>query len=507
MVGMNARLRDTRKMTSFTGFQTESKAKLFALDRSAAVAEFAIDGTILTANDNFLKTFGYDLHEVRNRKHAMFVDPAYRETEAYRAFWRDLGAGMFKQAEFKRLGKGGREIWIQASYNPIFGFGKTPYKIIKFATDITDETTRNIDHEGQIQALHRSQSIIEFGLDGTILSANRNFLDALGYEIDEIRGKHHGIFVSTAHRESPEYRDFWKRLASGQYQTGEYMRLGKNGRKVYIQASYNPIVDRDGRPLKIVKFATDLTAQIEERMRRGAIQLTVGRELEDIAQATSNMALQAADAAIHASSVVTDVNKAVAGATLLFETANAIGTQVTNAATISGRAVAQAIDTTEIVSGLSHRAARIGEVVALIRAIASQTNLLALNATIEAARAGEAGRGFAVVAHEVKGLATQTEQATEQITAQILSVQDATRHAVDAMRSIQDTIENLNQVSSTVARALMGQTAVMHDMSREMEAATGSATSITDNITLIAQATALVDKSTQKVRIASQKMA
>ena len=494
-------------MNSFTSFQTESKAKLFALDRSQAVAEFAIDGTILAANTNFLKTFGYELHEVRNRKHAMFVDPAHRETEAYRTFWRDLGAGMFKRAEFRRIAKGGREVWIQASYNPIFGFGGKPYKIVKFATDITAETIRNIDHKGQLQALHRSQSIIEFGLDGTILSANQNFLDAMGYGLDEIRGRHHRMFVDPAQRESAEYRDFWTRLGNGEYQTGEYLRLGKNDRKVYIQASYNPIVDHDGRPLKIVKFATDLTPQIEERMRRGAAQVTLGRELGDIARATSDMALQAAGAAANATSVVTDVKKAVTSATLLCESADSIGKQITDAAAISSQAVAQAIDTSEIVSGLSERAARIGEVVALIQAIASQTNLLALNATIEAARAGEAGRGFAVVAHEVKGLATQTRLATEQITAQIRAVQDATRHSVDAIRSIQDTIENLNDVSSTVARALLGQSAVMQDMSKGMEAATCSATSITDNMTLIAQATALVDKSTQRVRIASQKMA
>ena len=493
--------------TIMFGLHTESSAKLYALDRSQAVAEFALDGTILTANDNFLKTFGYALREVRHKKHAIFVDRAYGETDEYKSFWRDLAAGMFKRAEFKRRGRDGREIWIQASYNPIFGVGGKPYKIVKFATDITAETIRKIDHEGQIEALHRSQSIIEFALDGTILSANQNFLDALGYRIEEIRGKHHRIFVDKAYGDSAEYAEFWTRLGRGQYQTGEYLRLGKDARKVYIQASYNPIVDRDGLPIKIVKFATDLTAQIEERMRRGAIQVTVGRDLNDIAQATSDMALQAAGAAAKATSVLTDVDKAVTGANLLFESANAIGKQVADATAILDHAVAQAISTTDIVSGLSERAIRIGEVVAMIRAIARQTDLLALNATIEAARAGASGRGFAVVAHEVKGLATQTQQATEQITAQIGAVQDATRQAAVAITSIKQTIENLNTVSSQMAEAIGGQTVIMLDMSKGMEAASDSATSITDNMTLIAQATALVDKSTQKVRVASQKMA
>ena len=488
-------------------FKTDDRAKLYALDRSQAVAEFGLDGTILGANENFLRTFGYRLDEVKNRKHAMFVEPAYRDSEAYRSFWADLGAGMFKQAEFKRLGKNGRELWIQATYNPVFGRDGTPYKIVKFATDITAETNRNIDHAGQIEALHRSQAIIEFALDGTILFANSNFLAALGYEMDEIVGRHHGIFVEPAYRESEEYKAFWARLGRGEYQTGEYLRLGKNNRKIYIQASYNPIVDRDGRPVKIVKFATDLTAQIEERLRRGEVQITLGRELNGIAQATSQVAQQAADAASKASDVQSDVRIAVTGANLLFEAAHAIGQQINDTTRILDRAVDEATGTTLIVAGLSEKAVRIGEVVALIEAIASQTNLLALNATIEAARAGDAGRGFAVVAQEVKALATQTHQATEQIGGHIGAVQNATSQAASAIVSIQATIENLNDVSSAISHALRRQESVMTDMSAGMIAATASAESITLSMRHIAEATELVDRSTQKVKVASQHLA
>jgi methyl-accepting chemotaxis protein len=485
----------------------DARAKLYALDRSQAVAEFGLDGEILTANANFLDTFGYALSEIKGRKHVLFVEPAYAQSDAYRNFWADLAAGVFQRAEFKRIGKGGREIWIQASYNPIFGRDGKPYKVVKFATDVTADTLRSLDFAGQIGALHRSQAVIEFALDGTILAANQKFLATFGYTLEEIRGRHHGMFVEDSHRKSREYSAFWNRLAKGEYQTGEYMRLGKDRRQVYIQASYNPIVDHDGRPIKVVKFATDITPEVEDRIRRGAVQTSVRRDLTAIAQAASDVANQAAGAARNAAAVMTDVQIAATGTDHLFTAAATIGRQIADAATISDRAVGEARDTTAIVSGLSGHATRIGEVIALIQGIASQTNLLALNATIEAARAGDAGRGFAVVAQEVKALAGQTQKATEQIAAQIVAVQDATREAACAIGSIQATIQNLNDVSLTIASSLQLQEDVMRDMSLGMRAASTSATSITDSMALIAKATEFVDESTQKVRLASQTIA
>lgn len=483
---------------------SEQRAKLDALDRSQAVAEFALDGTILAANANFLQTFAYTKDEIVGRKHEMFVDSAYRDSEPYRRFWADLGRGLYQRAEFKRFAKGGREIWIQASYNPILGRNGKPKKIVKFATDITAETMQNIDFAGQIKALHRSQAVTEFALDGTILSANAKFLEALGYSLEEIKGRHHGMFVDPSYRDSEEYRTFWERLGRGEYQAGEFRRLGKGGREVFIQASYNPIVDRDGRPLKIVKFSTDMTPQVTDRLRRGIVQTTVRDDLNDIAQTTSDVARQAAEASQNAAAVLSDVRTAVDGADQMFEAAGAIGRQAALASTILDRAIAEAQTTTNIVADLNKRAARIGEVIALIQGIANQTNLLALNATIEAARAGESGRGFAVVAQEVKALANQTKGATEQIAGQVVAVQNATRQATDAINSIQETIRTLNSASLTIADSIHRQETVMRDMSVGMETASQSATAITGSMSRIARATEVVDKSTQKVRAASR---
>ena len=211
---------------------------------------------------------------------------------------------------------------------PSAGRDGKPYKIVKFATDVTAETLRSIDYAGQIKALHQSQAVIELALDGIILSANDKFLDAFGYSQSEIVGRPHSIFVEEAYRSSEDYRRFWEGLKRGEYQSGEYRRVAKNGAPVYIQASYNPISDRDGRPLKIVKFATDITLQVEDRLRRAELQSLVGRDLNDIGQATSDVAKQAEDAAKTATSVLTDVGAMISGADRMFNASDAISLQV-----------------------------------------------------------------------------------------------------------------------------------------------------------------------------------
>ena len=240
-------------------------ARIKALDRSQAVIEFATDGTILAANKNFLDTLGYALDEIRGRPHAELVDPAYRESDAYRDFWAALRRGDYQAGEFKRIGKDGRAVWLQATYNPILDRRGRPLKIVKFASDVTEQVTRAIAYEGQIRAINRSQAVIEFALDGTILTANDNFLAAMGYRLEEVTGRHHSLFIEPEVRDSAAYRAFWDRLGRGEYEAAEFKRRAKGGREVFIQGSYNPIFDRDGRPLKIVKFATDVTAQVLDR--------------------------------------------------------------------------------------------------------------------------------------------------------------------------------------------------------------------------------------------------
>ncbi len=239
----------------------DMEAKLAALGRSQAVIEFGMDGRVLDANANFLSVLGYSLDEIHGQHHSMFVAEAERQSPAYRAFWDRLARGEYDAGQYKRIGKGGREVWIQASYNPVLDAEGKPAKVVKFATDITAEKQNTADLIGQIAAIGKSQAVISFDLSGRVLEANANFLGTLGYTLDEIRGQHHSMFVTEEERNSPAYRAFWERLGRGEYDAGQYKRLGKAGREVWIQASYNPILDADGRPFKVVKYATDITAQ------------------------------------------------------------------------------------------------------------------------------------------------------------------------------------------------------------------------------------------------------
>lgn len=245
-------------------------AQVAAISKAQAVIEFNMDGTVIAANHNFLRALGYTLDEIKGKHHSMFVDEAYRQSAAYKEFWAKLNRGEYDAAEYKRIGKGGREVWIQASYNPILDLNGKPFKVVKYATDVTAQKLQNADYQGQIAAISKAQAVIEFNMDGTVIAANDNFLRALGYTLAEIKGQHHSMFVEERYRQSDAYKEFWNRLRQGEYQAAEYKRIGKNGREVWIQASYNPILDLNGTPFKVVKYATDITAQ------KNAIQAMIG---------------------------------------------------------------------------------------------------------------------------------------------------------------------------------------------------------------------------------------
>jgi methyl-accepting chemotaxis protein len=236
------------------------KGKVDAILRSQAVIEFDLKGQILDANDNFLGAVGYTLAEIKGQHHSMFATPEYRSSPEYAAFWDKLGRGEFDAGQYKRIAKGGREIWIQASYNPVFDASGKPVKVVKFATDITEITRERADASGKLEAISRSQAVIEFDTKGTILTANDNFLGALGYTLAEIKGQHHSLFATPEYRSSPEYRAFWDKLGRGEFDAGQYKRIAKGGREIWIEASYNPVFDADGKPVKVVKYATDITA-------------------------------------------------------------------------------------------------------------------------------------------------------------------------------------------------------------------------------------------------------
>ncbi|MFT7620793.1 MAG: methyl-accepting chemotaxis protein, partial [Planctomycetota bacterium] len=244
-----------------------------------------------TANENFLQTLGYGLLEIQGQHHNMFVESAYGQSAEYREFWAKLNRGEYQAAEYKRIGKGGKEVWIQASYNPIMGLNGKPAKVVKYATEVTEQKLVTADFEGQLAAIGKSQAVIEFEMDGTIITANENFLQTLGYGLAEVQGQHHSMFVEGAYGHSPEYREFWAKLNRGEYQAAEYKRIGKGGKEVWIQASYNPILDLNGKPAKVVKYATNITPQkLEEDQKKLANEAIV--ELVEAANA-GNLAKRA----------------------------------------------------------------------------------------------------------------------------------------------------------------------------------------------------------------------
>ncbi len=486
---------------------TNDTATLDAVSRSQAIIEFLPDGTILTANANFLKAIGYSLKEITGKHHSLFVDPAFAKSREYKSFWDSLANGKYQAGEFMRIGKGGKEIWIQATYSPVFNRQGKTVRVVKVATDVTEQKLRQSEFEGQIEAINKSQAVIHFALDGTILHANENFLKALGYSLDEIKSKHHSLFIDPAMKSSSEYRAFWQDLSQGKFKAGEFKRLGKGGKQVWIQASYNPIFDARGRPVKVVKLATDVTAQVLERNRRASVQSTIDRSLDEVVQSVSAAFRQSTDSANAAVQTATNVQAVAAAAEELVASIQEITRQVGVAMEVAREAVTEASHSNTIMAGLSEDAQKIGNIIELIDNIANQTNLLALNATIEAARAGEAGKGFAVVASEVKNLAAQTSKATEEISAQIVSVQGTAGNAVSSIEKIIAIIDRISEISTTISSAVEEQSAVTQDISSNMHAASAGVELVTGTVQSVSASTAEIEAATQRVREASRAIA
>ncbi len=294
--------------------------QLNAINASYAYIEFDQGGHVLTANDLFLQLMGYTLEEIMGKHHRIFVDNDYARTPQYGEFWRQLNAGQAQQGEFKRIQRGGREVWLVAAYTPVFNDAGEIVKIIKLASDVTAQKMQSADYQGQINAVGKSNAVIEFNLDGTVLTANKNFLRCVGYSLEEIKGQHHRLFVDAAYAGSAEYRAFWEKLRRGEYDAATYRRLGKNGKEVFIQATYNPILDLNGKPFKVVKFATDVTGftvgfqaanQFIDDLKKGNLGATMqlnGVKLEgDIAKVNRDLE----DLRDTIKGIVTEVNRVV----------------------------------------------------------------------------------------------------------------------------------------------------------------------------------------------------
>ena len=407
---------------------------LDAIERSMAVIEFDLQGSVLRANDNFLKTMGYRAEQILGQTHRMFCTPAFARSAEYNQLWTQLRNGQFQSGTFERLAGNGQSVWLEASYNPVRDEAGQVVKVVKYAMDVTPRLQAESEANAKLGAIDRAMAVIEFNLDGTIITANDNFLQRMGYSLAQIQGKHHRLFCTPELANSTAYSEFWKRLNQGELFNGQFERVDKHGQILWLEANYNPVYDASGRLCKVVKFASDVTARVQQHAADAA----------------------SAAQAYHISLNTRDV--AEKGADVIQQTASGM------------REIAADIDTSsQLIAKLGERSQQITAIVNTIRGIADQTNLLALNAAIEAARAGEQGRGFAVVADEVRQLAARTSGSTAEISSMIAMIQDETRQAIESMDSTRDRaalgVDLANRAGTVILQIREGTTEAVQAVS------------------------------------------
>jgi methyl-accepting chemotaxis protein len=485
------------------------EGQLKAISQIQGVIEFDLKGNILAVNENFASVTGYSEKEIVGNHHSMFIEASYKSSPEYKAFWEKLARGEADAGMYKRIGKGGKEVWLQASYNPIFGLDGKPFKVVKYATDITKYRMAEADNAGQLEAINKIQGVIEFDLTGKITKVNDNFANVTGYSEKEIVGNHHSMFVDSAYKASHEYKAFWEKLARGEADVGEYKRIGKSGKVVWLQASYNPIFDLNGKPFKVVKYATDVTVQhenaqalteaVEESQtvieaaksgdlsnrvsldgKTGAIVsmcdgvnalldkmtevlLSVREAGETINTAAGEISTGNNDLSSRTEQQASSLEETASSMEELASTvrqnaenakqANQLAAAASGVAIKGGEVVGEVVTT---MSSINESAHKIEDIISVIDGIAFQTNILALNAAVEAARAGEQGRGFAVVAGEVRNLAQRSASAAKEIKELIT---DSVSKTAEGTKLVENAGNTMQEIVSSVQRVtdIMGE--------------------------------------------------
>jgi methyl-accepting chemotaxis protein len=441
----------------------ESAEQLGALDRVMAVIEFDLEGRILRANSSFCAAVGYSEAEILGRHHSLFAESDYARSEAYRQFWARLRRGEFDRGQYCRFGKGGREIWIEASYNPILDAEGRPYKVVKYAIDITAQRQRDADTGSQLQAISRAQATIEFDLEGNIQNANDNFCAATGYSLDEFRGRHHRMFLRPEEVAATAYRELWAALARGEAQTGRFRRLRKDGSELWIQASYTPILDASGRAYKVVKFATDITKTVLAQSKLKVLAGEISRAASEISTGNTKLSMRTEQQSASLQEAVASMEKLSATVKQNAESAQQASSLAADAARVAeagGQLVDRVVGSMGAINGYSRNVA---EIIGVIDGIAFQTNILALNAAVEAARAGEQGLGFAVVAGEVRSLAQRSAQAAKEIKQLISDTVGEVGRGSDLVDSAGRTMHEIVAVVHRVSALMAEVSAASHE--------------------------------------------